>query len=322
MISLTLFSVALIGCRKPPDLTGCTRLELHCPFGALHQFFLMDSSEAEGIFSREEMEFIGSFDTWVVKDQDIIKAFARDVSRGSYRGRQRGSTSPGLKIICYRNGERLTSFEDKYGRILTEDGRIFKYPLKVPDLSLLEPPELLCFQLRGVCARHIGQLNIGDPFLLGDPFLRREVSSYPDPNQWCDAIVKALQNRYFSYPYWWGKRSKRTYSDTDIADRFTCPSVRQPAEAEDTGTCPSEPNLPKLIKPLWESHYAMNPNCELNSPPDMVLLFETKAGWNQHGGPELFTFDNHDPRGGCVFLNDGTIKFIRTKEELHQLRWK
>jgi hypothetical protein len=30
----------------------------------------------------------------------------------------------------------------------------------------------------------------------------------------------------------------------------------------------------------------------------MVLLFETKAGWNQHGGPELFTFDNHDPKGG------------------------
>ena len=77
----------------------------------------------------------------------------------------------------------------------------------------------------------------------------------------------------------------------------------------------------------------------------MVLLFETKAGWNQHGGPELFTFDNHDTEGiapdvlpslqrssggGCVLLNDGTVKFIRTpvlseaegKEELHALRWK
>ena len=71
-----------------------------------------------------------------------------------------------------------------------------------------------------------------------------------------------------------------------------------------------------------KNHYAMNPNCKPDSPPDMVLLFETKAGWNQHGGPELFTFDNHDPRGGCVLLNDGTVKFIRTKEELQQLRWK
>ena len=66
----------------------------------------------------------------------------------------------------------------------------------------------------------------------------------------------------------------------------------------------------------------MNPNCKPASPGNVVLLFETKTGWNQHGGPELFTFDNHDPKGGCVLLNDGTVKFIRTKKELHALRWK
>ena len=70
------------------------------------------------------------------------------------------------------------------------------------------------------------------------------------------------------------------------------------------------------------SHYAMNPNCKPDSPDDMVLLFETKSGWNQNGGPELFNFDNHDPKGGCILLNDGTVKFIRTKEELNKLRWK
>ena len=73
---------------------------------------------------------------------------------------------------------------------------------------------------------------------------------------------------------------------------------------------------------LVNSYYALNPNCKPDSPDDMVLLFETKAGWNQHGGPELFTFDNHDPKGGCVLFNDGTVKFIRTKEELKSLRWK
>lgn len=69
-------------------------------------------------------------------------------------------------------------------------------------------------------------------------------------------------------------------------------------------------------------HYAMNPNCRPDSPGDMVLLFETKAGWNQHGGHALFTFENHNPRGGCVLLNDGTVKFIRTEDELRQLRWE
>ena len=72
------------------------------------------------------------------------------------------------------------------------------------------------------------------------------------------------------------------------------------------------------------SDYAMNPTSRGlgNSPKDMVFLFESKPGWNQHGGPELFTFDNHDPKGGLVLLNDGTVKFIRTKEEFKQLLWK
>ena len=78
--------------------------------------------------------------------------------------------------------------------------------------------------------------------------------------------------------------------------------------------CPSDPT--------GRCHYAMNPHCKRNSPADMVLLFETKDGWNQHGGPELFSFDNHNPRGGLVLLNDGTTRFIRTQEELRQLRWK
>ena len=79
----------------------------------------------------------------------------------------------------------------------------------------------------------------------------------------------------------------------------------------------------------WISDYAMNPNCTPDSPGGTVLLFESKPGWNQHGGPELFTFDNHDPKGGCVLLHsdqsrfDGDIVlFIRTEEELHALRWK
>ena len=88
--------------------------------------------------------------------------------------------------------------------------------------------------------------------------------------------------------------------------------------------------IPKRSRPdpsiqtsrTWISTYAMNPNCRKDSSPDTVFLFESKPGWNQHGGPELFTFDNHDPKGGLVLLNDGTVKFIRTEEELKQLRWK
>jgi hypothetical protein len=70
------------------------------------------------------------------------------------------------------------------------------------------------------------------------------------------------------------------------------------------------------------SDYAMNIDCSATSRTGTVLLFEAKGGWNQSGGPELFTFDHHSPRGGLVLLNDGTVKFIRTEEEVKQLRWK
>jgi hypothetical protein len=62
--------------------------------------------------------------------------------------------------------------------------------------------------------------------------------------------------------------------------------------------------------------------CTKGSPADTLLLFETKAGWNQHGGPELFTFANHDPEGGCVVLNDSTVRFVRTEDKFKQLRRK
>jgi hypothetical protein len=109
---------------------------------------------------------------------------------------------------------------------------------------------------------------------------------YPEASQWCDATAALF-----------GPRGEtRAWPETSL---YGCPNANG-----------------------GRSHYAMNPHCRANSLDDMVLLFETKAGWNQHGGPELFTFDNHDPRGGCVLLNDGTVKFIRTEEELHALRWK
>jgi prepilin-type processing-associated H-X9-DG protein len=69
--------------------------------------------------------------------------------------------------------------------------------------------------------------------------------------------------------------------------------------------------------------YAINSNCEPNSPNDVVLLFETKGGWNQFGGPEILTLENHKDIGsGCnILFNDGHVEFV-TIERLGQLRWE
>ncbi len=68
--------------------------------------------------------------------------------------------------------------------------------------------------------------------------------------------------------------------------------------------------------------YAMNPDVEPNSSGDVVLLFETKEGWNQHGGPELLITERHGKLKGCnVLFNDGGMRFVEQKD-FGKLKWK
>jgi prepilin-type processing-associated H-X9-DG protein len=69
--------------------------------------------------------------------------------------------------------------------------------------------------------------------------------------------------------------------------------------------------------------YAMNKNAEnlgSKSPADMVLLFESKPGWNQSGGPELLTLENHQGEGCNILFCDGHAKFVLS-EDIDELRW-
>ena len=71
------------------------------------------------------------------------------------------------------------------------------------------------------------------------------------------------------------------------------------------------------------SNYAMNKNIEklgTAAPPDMVLLFETGPGWNQSGGAELLSTENHHGEGCNVLFADGHVEFVMTKG-LSNLKW-
>jgi prepilin-type processing-associated H-X9-DG protein len=67
--------------------------------------------------------------------------------------------------------------------------------------------------------------------------------------------------------------------------------------------------------------YAINPNCEPNSPSGTVLLFEAKGGWNKFGGPEILSIENHYGKGCNVLFNDGHVEFIKPKK-IGQLKWE
>jgi prepilin-type processing-associated H-X9-DG protein len=71
------------------------------------------------------------------------------------------------------------------------------------------------------------------------------------------------------------------------------------------------------------SNYAMNKNIEklgTKSPPDMVLLFDSKPGWNQSGGPEIASSENHQGDGCNILFSDSHVRFIRA-EDVNKLQW-
>jgi hypothetical protein len=75
---------------------------------------------------------------------------------------------------------------------------------------------------------------------------------------------------------------------------------------------------------MGESSYALNKNIagkkSSEIPKDVVLLFETKRGWNQVGGPELLTMDNHKSEGCNILFNDMHVESVKV-ERLGELNW-
>ena len=135
------------------------------------------------------------------------------------------------------------------------------------------------------CSSHVQKL--GKAILV---YSENNNGKYPDPNTWCDLLLKD------------GNVEK---------DDFICPEVKFHWKRQ---------FLPFPIPINRKSYYAIYPDCEPNSPPDIVLLFETKGGWNKSGGPELLTTENH--RGLCfVLFNDGRVERIYKPEQIAALNW-
>ncbi len=331
IMGAAIFVIWLICPRNPPDLTGCTRVEVNCKRftqGAIGYFFGW-TPMLERVFSEQERQNVRSFDKWTVTDPEKIRAFADQIRRGRHRRR----VIPGDKILdipvhirCYRGRRRVASFSIYCGIppaiaptiapvIVIANGHEFACQPGLRILRNLDPPALKPLIVRWECAMKLSGL------LFGGLWQGPERPPCPDPNQWCDVIVQAMRRMQITDYRLDGKR-RRQYPDRVIARGFTCPAVHAPTDANGVHSPLDETDPLSQPADGWVSDYAMNSNCREGSPDDMVFLFESQPGWNQHGGPELFTFGNHDPKGGCVLLKDGTVKFIRTKEELQQLRWK
>jgi hypothetical protein len=275
-----------------------------------------------GVFNEEEKEYIQSYDRWTVTDQEQIKAFAQQVSGGTaphwlgVLALIGPLSDPPTKIVGYRSWGGRVPLSVYGGSEIWAGGYVFSYPGHGLSLTSLDPPGLKPLQARWDCASHISWLIYQGLWEGG-----QTVRAHLDPNHWCDTIVEHYRSKRTNAEIG-SDEIVRMYPDTYIARVFTCPGIHACPDVLDYRSIIRDASASTQPVDTWISDYTMNPNCRVDSPKDVVFLFESKPGWNQHGGPELFTFDNHDPRGGLVLFNDGTVKFIRTEEELKQLRWK
>jgi hypothetical protein len=278
---------------KSPGLASYDKIEIQYKPSILGYFFPYESQQS--LLSPDEMEYLKS-------DKSIVLNNKKDIlTVASYIPHSRADTTVlvGLpvryrshaKVVCYSAGKPFLSFSICNENEIVIEGKYLISFEGLPSLMKLTP-QIQAIDLRMRCAENLKNqwyrfrfYNMLEALRQNDPSIRNQIL-YPKPTHWCDDIL-------------------RPYPVFGIAEGCLYPKPH---------ICPSAGE--------GKNHYAMNLNCKPDSPSDMVLLFETKAGWNQHGGPELFTFDNHNPKGGCVLLNDGTVKFIRTPEELRQLRWK
>ena len=144
-VSLCLFLLSLItvfpGCiyyipfSSPPDLSTCTRLEIQYAPSMLVYF--VRCSEPQNLLTPAEKDYIQSLKTFVVKDQERINAFAKDVSLGSYKAHIWWgglSIARAVYIDCYRNKNHVAFFGVFGDLIITKDRAWFRYPWGLPNL--------------------------------------------------------------------------------------------------------------------------------------------------------------------------------------------
>jgi hypothetical protein len=270
----------------PPDLTSCKRVKIRFEPSMLAFLFPYDNQRA--LMTHAEIRDLALQTDIVVADPGTLKSLVRDIGETvSTTGVVRQHTVAHLTCHAHdANGQSTSFIISNNDSVLTDEGYRFT------NIEGFESLASLTTQTRALDIRVRCGANLHD--------LWHRLRSFRHSRKSWFRRSTTFPGVSYPKPPEWGDTITRVYGYSEMALRpFKCP-------AAEGGRC----------------HYAMNPNCKSDSPPDMVLLFETKADWNQHGAPDLFTFDNHDPKGGCVLLNDGTVKFIRTEEELRQLRWK
>jgi hypothetical protein len=270
-----------------PDMSDCTRIEVLFESSAW-EYLNHSTDDYPLIFNPKETEYLRSIKKIVCNDKRTIAAYTSDLGNGIYSEFGLGRVSLDTRVVAYRDDEEILSFKFYDGAPLDSEGALLTESGDCYDFQAGFPafPAVVEKQLGPYLMRSYCETKL---WVLGwRGFEAFGPGGFPEPSEWCDAITRRMQRDWYRI----GVRPTKPQKSV-----FECPGAK---------TC----------------HFAMNTHCTANSPSSTVLLFESKPGWNQHGGPELFTMDNHEPKGGLVLLKDETRMFVRSHEALNKLRWK
>jgi len=162
-----------------------------------------------------------------------------------------------------------------------------EFPARLTGLEL-EPARTRQFASRRTCATNLS--GLGKAMLI---YCYDHEDKFPTASNWCDLLI---ENAALAHE---GKGWKGS----------AISSVIFQLKGAGEGLC----------------HYAMNKNVANLGisavQPGVVLLFETHSGWNQVGGSDILTTDNHQGDGCNVLFTDSRVEFVRASQ-IPELRWK
>ncbi len=108
---------------------------------------------------------------------------------------------------------------------------------------------------------------------------------------------------------------------TDNEDRFPpaanwCDAIQSEAGTDKVFRCPSDPSL----RCAFAYNRKLDGLSEDEINPQTVLFFESDAGWNAAGGPELFSPHKHSRTSVIVGFADGSVQQL-SHAKFESLRW-
>jgi len=152
-----------------------------------------------------------------------------------------------------------------------------------------------------------GVVNMVDFSLFADYWLESSLRAREiDARQRCAANLRAIGKALLIY----ANSNEEQYPP---ADQWCDILIGDGYISEEQFVCPSAGE--------GRSHYAINPNANAVAHPRMVAVFETEAGWNQFGGPELLAPENHGGEGCNILFCDLHVEFVESGR-FGELMWE